>query len=562
MQLRECDVSLRKVRVYRDCAEVLLCAKLTSEELTKGSETNLINAWRASLGPLTEDERNSLRVLSPKLTLLHLEWVKDEVLDRSKRGHEQTSPVKPLSLPPPKLKEGRHRALDTKAAQHVLSDELKEQTLEIINAEMERWNSQPPNSVELIKRRLAVIETLNQLQERWRQRGSSKIEKDDASHDSSEELKPPKVEEKAGELATIISDKELDQSLCLYFQTDHTPSQSLPRALQGAWIDSVQPRALLPVEEVPKSSSLSRQKESEGIWLRMLLSTSYWSPSVELSIHGDHGRLNLYAELEKGGLTRLLKHLNAAQGSKNEKRPDSDHALGLTEVSFEWINDDYHCKGELKDDDIQTRESIISSEAILKGDKHRVCFESLGLVSRTLRDLEGERELIASAKRALRTPVESETEPPALGYFTQFVSFRYPPALVIGDESALTPRSQISLCLPQLTPFLEELLSAEIETGGDWVLSLEGQRGLYQPVIKHQQAIIFELGAVEDVFAYREEHGLAFTSHRSHSCRVGILSTDGSMLVDELELQGLGFGALRHLDQTLSTLSDQQEGAT
>ena len=168
MQLRECDVSLQKVRVYRDCAEVLLCAYPSAIGPKRPPEAS-IKAWRISLGQLSEEEQNSLRVLSPQQTMLHLEWVDEESLQKPKRTGEVTAPVKPLSLPPPKLKDLKRDLPKAQDGRWSISEEQRELTYESIRGELERWATLSPTSVEAIKRRLAVTDTLTQLQERWQQ---------------------------------------------------------------------------------------------------------------------------------------------------------------------------------------------------------------------------------------------------------------------------------------------------------------------------------------------------------------------------------------------------------
>lgn len=564
MQLCECDVSLQKVRIYRDCAEVLLSAKPVNKNAER-TEVHSIDTWKISLGSLNLEERESLRVLSPHQTLLHLEWVKESTLLAQAKKPRETTPAKPLSLPPPKRGQ-QHRTSKERDAFIPLTDELRESTAKVIEAELRRWADQTPSSVESIKRSLAVTESLLKLQERWRSNhdSSSKIEtlaRSDFDHKETQDFDAdPKDQADSSNEA---------QSLCLYFQTDrhsYHETHGLPKALQGAWIDSVQPQPIRSSnpELSPEEEDLKDTNQEEGVWLRLLLKSSCWHPSTELSLNGDNGRLNLYAELESKGLSRLMSHLMATHQSVsastwNQGVSSLSDTSNQQEIECEWINDHYYTMNTLAEGEHQSRQSRISFEALMHGEPLRICFESLSLMSRSLRDFASEREVLSSAKRlatGLSQHVHSEY---TLGYFTRFISYRYPLALVSGDESALCGRAQVWLCLPPLLPFFNTLISLAFDNRAEWRLVLEGQSRKAIPTLKHQQTIVIELGTANDIIAERSDHGLIFSSHRSQNCRIGVMSTDGNDLIDEIELQGLGIGALKQLDQTLATLNERQE---
>ncbi len=566
MELCECDISLKTVRAYRDCAEVLLLAKpRVRHEHQQRAHPRSTEAWGISLGALSDSERRSLKVLCPQLSMLHLEWIDRDVLERSKAAINETDPVKPLSLPPPKLSSrpkiteshqtltsdlGAELEIDHTLKTDLLPKEIRSRTVQTISSERAKYDQESPQSVVDIKRRLLITETLNSLERRWGDEieREPKVEIDSSLSQTSQ---PSKTAHSSEPLSPNI-----ERVLCLYFQRGEEPGQSpIPPSLHGGWIDSVKPKGISPVEELSSLSAASlNDKKTGGVWLRLVLSSAHWTPSVQLSLHGDMGRLSVFSYLNSDGLLGLVK------GSKATQSPEE-------EVKIEWIDDCLLSTHHLHHRENQSRESYISLADLYKGEgqsRPSVCFESVMLMSRTLRDFEGERERIQSSDHRVYSSDDARTDIDnadalEVGYFTEYIQYRYPPALVSGKESALRGQRKLKLCLPPLSPFLEELLGIKSETAPPWSLIIKGLSRQGSPQHERHHIISFELGEAEEVIVTRGDHGLRFTSHLTHVCRIGVMTIDGSTLIDEIELQPLGVGALKQLEQMMSTLSQSQE---
>jgi hypothetical protein len=542
LELYECEISLKKVRAYRDSAELLLFVKPKINRPKRTEQDNPINCWGIRFSGLSAVEKSSLRVLSPHLTMLHVEWFNSLILDKTKSSLQATDPVKPLSLPPPK-----RLSVQTSVAEEIeekwslMPTETREKVIESIRSEKAKFTAQNPLSVEEIKRTLSITDTLSLLEERW----------GDVS--SKEQINLPV--DMTQTQSEILNSAHQDETLCLYFQTgqfDQTIlSSNLPKALHGGWIDSFPPKSMASDDQ---EKAVKRAELNEGIWVRLLLESSHWTPSVVLSLHGDMGRLSVNANLECYGISQLL---DRAQTTKHLN--DDAHQL---EVSFEWIDDYYHRNLGDFGEETQSRESTMPLADLLHLSSNEqgpsICFESLLLVSRSLRDLEGEVALISSLKRLSL----SDTKPTAdggLGYFTDFVQFKYPPALTTGSEKALTGHRFIRLCLPQLGPFLQKMLMYVQADKLVWELIIEGISRSITPNKDHGDLLSFYLGETNDVFATRLDQGLEFSSDLSYSCHVGVVTIDGGTLLDELNLPSLGGGALRQLEKTIETISQSTE---
>ena len=83
-------ITLQKLRVYRDHAEVLLQVKLTDEVEVSPST----RVYAVPLGKLTSTERDSLHILSPQQRLLHIAWQDSELSDLDDGQKGKRSPLR------------------------------------------------------------------------------------------------------------------------------------------------------------------------------------------------------------------------------------------------------------------------------------------------------------------------------------------------------------------------------------------------------------------------------------------------------------------------------------
>ena len=542
MELYECEISLKKVRAYRDSVELLLFVRPKVTQLKRTEQDNSINCWGVRFSGLSAVEKSSLRVLSPHLAMLHVEWFNSSILDKTKSSLQATDPVKPLSLPPPKrLSVQISVAEEIEEKWSLMPTETRQKVIESIQSEKAKCTAQSPLSVEEIKRTLSITDTLSLLEERWGD--SSPKEQINQSTDTTQTQ------------SETQDSTNQDETLCLYFQTgqfDQTIlSSNLPKALHGGWIDSFPPKSM---DSDNQDKGAKRDELKEGIWVRLLLESSHWTPSVILSLHGDMGRLSVNANLDCSGISQLLD-----KASTTKRLTDNAHHV---EVSFEWIDDYYHRNLGNFGEETQSRESKVPLADLLHLSSNEqgpsICFESLLLVSRSLRDLEGELALVSSLKRLNLSDTKPKTDG-SLGFFTDFVQFKYPPALTRGNEKALTGHRFIRLCLPQLELFLQKMLMYIQVDKLVWELIIEGISRSITPDKDHDDLLSFYLGETNDVSATRLDQGLEFSSDLSYSCHVGVVTIDGGTLLDELELPSLGGGALRQLEKTIETISQSIE---
>ncbi len=535
MALYECDLTLKKMRVYRDSAELLFFAQPQSTSISCGADSPDISAWRLPFKALSQNEKASLRILSPRMTLLHTEWTDRTLFAEIAQQVSETEPVKPLSLPPPKrLSEAQKKVPKSQAHWALLPAQIKEMVLKAIQEESEIHEQQTPSSLKSINRQLQISETLNVLNERWKQ--------ENTDHSTSK----TQVERDAKEQEA----KQDSEMLCLYFQTQNSEhslySPHLPKALSGAWIDSIPPSLLDPEEETAKTQP---NQEPKGLWLRLLVEHVYWTPSLVLSLHGDTGRLNVMASLQAQSLCGLLQTVLA-------KQHQSDHL----EIKLEWINHKYHQSIKAIEQG-KSQESVITLKQLFKSvsDDHRIssCFKSLLLMSRSLRDLEGEVALAQSLKR-LKLSDTTPNSNQNLGYFCDFVRYKYPPALTLGNESALQGQRQVRLCLPYLDPFFDELLNGD-GLKQNWEVIIGGVAKKLTPVQRHGVLLHFNLEASTYLQVERIEQGLKFLSTSSQSCRIGVLSIEGAQVIDEIEIAPLGMTMIKNLEQNAESIQQVQQ---
>ena len=530
MALYECDLALKKMRVYRDSTELLFFAQPQVKQVPYGAKSPNITVWRLPFTTLDPSEKSSLRILSPGMTLLHAEWTAGELFTEIAQKVSETEPVRPLSLPPPKrLSEEQKRVPKSQENWALVSNEIRQAVLKSITDESQVHEQHSPNSLKSINRQLQISETLNQLQERWRQ-----VE---ITNQLSDGQKQGSVKHES-----IQSDQE--EMLCLYFQNQQNEnalySHTTPKITSGAWIDSIPPTSL--TETVTNSAHASSEKQ--GLWLRLLIQNVYWTPSLVLSLHGDTGRLNVMATLQAPNLSALLKTVLHSQTNEHE-----------SEIKLEWINHNYH--QSLKDVEVrgESQDSVLALNQLLSLNTHsapKTCFKSLLLMSRSLRDLEGEVALVQSLKRLNL----SDTTPngnQSLGYFCDFIRYKYPPALTLGEESALDGQREIRLCLPKLDPFLDDLLDAETNRY-TWEIIVAGVGYQLAPIKRHGSLLHFLLETSQHLLVERLDQGLKFLSQSSQHCRIGVLSIDGDQVIDELELAPLGTGILQNLEHSHDTL--------
>ena len=535
MNLNLCQVVLKKVRAYRDCAEVLLLVRPKDQSPEKPKDQGF-KQWGLNLTSLSPKERSSLRVLSPQQRLLHIEWCNTTILDRTVAALNETEPVKPLSLPPPKRLSSDYSVVDELEEQwEILSSDIRQSTNKVIDQEKNFYTSYKPSSIEEIKRTLAITDTLTALNSRWQLKA-----------EQSEETSKKSL---LNSSSSIETDK-YKETLCLYFQDTGSKviehGSPLPKSLNGGWIDSIPPIEI-PSEDVDEKNT---NQQSPVLWLRLLLDSSFWTPQVRFSIHGDMGRLSVFAKLELSGLAHLITPFIDGDDEHNQ------------EVTIEWINDFYHGNIAILSESIQTRESVFPTQQLLTtkdNEQPSICFSSITFMSRSLRDLDSERDLILNAdKQRLQQAQQfdainsDQASKFSLGYFCSYIHFKYPLSLNLEDDQITKGIHSIKLCLPTVETFLSQLIFTELEDGSlPWELIYEGEKLDKKPKKDRHGMIRFSLGETTDIVVNQHEKGLQFTSTLPYLSRVGILSIDGSELLDEIELQPLGNGVVKHLQQAL-----------
>lgn len=393
MAFYESELSLKKMRVYRDSAELLFFVQqkessrndhdFQDESSSRLNRTPNVAIYCLPFENLSAKERSSLRILSPSLTLLHAEWTLSELCQAPSISNlSETNPVKPLSLPPPQRLENDqlHQKESSQTLWSELNETLSQSIQESLLRERKAQARKAPQSLDEIKRELEISETLNALHERWAQ---NKKKRETNSPTQSKALKRNKHE-----IELSIRDQECE-TLCVYIQdqqADTLYSPHLPKALSGAWIDSIPPGLITPELEPSEEEQINQK----GFWVRLLLDSTYWTPSLVLSLHGDHGRLNMMATLQTNGIRQILQQLQVKESLQHAQHDQQ-------EIAVEWINSPYYRKVSHVEGEVQTRESLIQVHKLLEVDEHSqakapsIFFESLNLMSRSLRDLEGKR---------------------------------------------------------------------------------------------------------------------------------------------------------------------------
>ena len=186
-------ITLQKLRVYRDRAEVLLQVKLTDEVEVSPST----RVYAVPLGELTNTERSSLHILSPHCRLLHVVWHKDEESDTLEES-EYPQPIVSLTK--------TDQASGFRQPWGDLVEEIRAQR----DSLSQRSRLQ---SLTEIQRTLHLEKTLGELEQRW----SAEIDSDLlSSKDAEADGEPKSPLENVGLIDQMTSQVTSNVMLYLY----------------------------------------------------------------------------------------------------------------------------------------------------------------------------------------------------------------------------------------------------------------------------------------------------------------------------------------------------------
>ena len=565
-------ITLQKLRVYRDRAEVLLQVKLTDEVNVSPST----RVYGVPLGELTSTERSSLHILSPQHRLLHVAW-HDEIISGQSPIDQATSQSN-TSL----------STCKTPAISHP-SEEL----IKVVKEQRSHLgrHSKPQSLVEL-QRTLQLGKILSDLEHKW----SAELLSQTNSLDSDQvNSRPPEGDSNTGQtkagttLYLYIQSSQLTDRFTAdvksqtsgHFEVDRS---SLPDALSGGWIDSSPPSLPQADSSHPPSSeveenhhSMSSDKDDPPVvWLRLNLERSFWKPSITLFLNGERGRLTLTAQLVTQGLRDLLGELDTMKAS-----------LPIDGIDVEWWDEcpAPHAKSNTHTsegkDPILSRLTVdelvaayqqpsfqkrdtsdpASHPSDLPLSKIRLHLNSVLMVERSLGELSREQLVIHQQQQ---TP-QTTTPPPAkisspsspkdhlLGYFSVFSLLKYPPALVDGVEQALQGQLSVRLLLNDVGPFLDATSA--------WEVQFEGRAYQIIPQQDRGGVVSLDLGRSASLTASRISGGLEAHSLQTLPHRVAVYDVSKRVLLAEQQLPPLGnvkFNALgEHLDQRADDLQSQ-----
>lgn len=75
----------------------------------------------------------------------------------------------------------------------------------------------------------------------------------------------------------------------------------------------------------------------------------------------------------------------------------------------------------------------------------------------------------------------------------------------------------------------------------------------------HGSLLNIAINETTELKVERLAHGLHISSHSARACRVGLLNTHASALLDELELPPLGSGELKYQEKVIQPVIQTQE---
>ena len=563
-------ITLQKLRVYRDHAEVLLQAHLVDAVEVSPST----RVYAIPLGTLTPTERDSLHILSPHQRLLHVTW----------RDHEERTDHVDVGSRSPQT---RGEAQGAKGAQPPLEERAHRDWSSLVELIQEQrallHQRTKPQSLPELRRTLQLTELLDQFEDRW-------------SKDASDE-RDPEAERMPEHVAESPRD---DQSMTLYLymqaaqgsDDQHTrhlelkrnaparlniDASSLPDALSGGWLDSSPPTLSHAVHDQPERSASSDDRESDdsessrdltpSVWLRLNLERSFWRPYVTLFLNGERGRLTLTAQLAAEGLQRIFRGFNTDQLRRGipsqgiEVEWWDDHLTAhVTKAGTDLLDHQEPLVSRVTADELIAAYHPVSPQKALTASSSqeahsrsthslnsvRLHLDSVLLVERSLGELSREQLVMSQHQQSNSKSILSSPDN-ELGYFSTADLFTYPPALVNGAEQSLAGQRVVRLLIGHAESFLR--------VSDQWELQLQGNSHHITPRLNRGGVISFNLGPSEQLSAHRIQGGLEVLSLQASPRRVAVYDVSKRVLLAEQQLSSLGAVKLNALGEHLEQSS-------